>query len=503
MYSINPEFSELSEPKSFQSHVIDLLNTEINNNNKAVLSQLLNQITRVDFISFADKLNSRDLNNEDSTSELQPASDGSNAIAEKALIVMAIENLLQIAEQNNWGLCKNMDFIYIFNSSFWSYIDKEEFQQFLAQAAERMGIGILRARHFMFREKLMKQFISSANLPTPDAAIDSVSINLLNGTYVVSNSSNDLRPFRKEDFLTYQLPFEFNPDARAPQFQNYLNRVLPDESSQKVLAEYMGYVFLKNGGPLKLEKALLLYGLGANGKSVFFEVINALLGSENISNYSIQSLTDTAGYYRAMIANKLVNYASELNGVLETSIFKTLVSGEIVGARLPYGKPMQIRQYGKLIFNCNELPREVEQSNAYFRRFIIIPFNVTIPESEQDKELHLKIIKTELSGVFNWVLEGLTRLLAQKRFTESAAINAAIEQYKLESDNVKLYIEDKGYKPDQSHYVQIKDLYIDYRIFCNGDGMSPLKKTNFIKRLRILGFLVERINIGNVFYGSF
>ena len=85
-----------------------------------------------------------------------------------------------------------------------------------------------------------------------------------------------------------------------------------------------------------------------------------------------------------MIANKLVNYASEISGKLETSIFKQLVSGEPVEARLPYGKPFSITGYAKLIFNCNELPKDVEQTRGYFRRFLIIPFEVTIPEAEQD-----------------------------------------------------------------------------------------------------------------------
>lgn len=150
---------------------------------------------------------------------------------------------------------------------------------------------------------------------------------------------------------------------------------------------------------------MLLYGTGANGKSVFYEVVKNLLGEINISAHSLQSLTDNTGYYRAMIANKLVNYASEINGKLETSVFKQLVSGEPVEARLPYGKPFTITKYAKLIFNCNGLPRDVEQTEAYFRRFLSVPFEVTIPEAEQDKQLAQKIVSSELSGVFNWVLE--------------------------------------------------------------------------------------------------
>src|SRR5690606_17922094 len=170
-------------------------------------------------------------------------------------------------------------------------------------------------------------------------------------------------------------------------------------------AEFLGYVFIKHGSKrLKEEKALILYGNGANGKSVFFEVVSALLGTENTSNFSLESLTETNSYNRAMIANKLVNYGSEINGKLESSFFKQLVSGEPIEARLPYGQPFTMKQYAKLIFNCNELPKDVEHTNAYFRRFLIIPFDVTIPPQEQDKDrkstrLNSSHVKTSYAAI--------------------------------------------------------------------------------------------------------
>ena len=123
-----------------------------------------------------------------------------------------------------------------------------------------------------------------------------------------------------------------------------------------------------------------------------------------------------------MLGNKLVNYASEINGKMDVSIFKQLVSGEPVDARLPYGEPFTLVNYGKLIFNCNQLPTSVEHTHAFFRRFLIIPFEVTIPEEQQDDQLAEKIIKSELSGVLNRVLEGLKRVLKQRRFTKSEAM---------------------------------------------------------------------------------
>jgi putative DNA primase/helicase len=199
-----------------------------------------------------------------------------------------------------------------------------------------------------------------------------------------------------------------------------------------------------------------------------------------------------------MIANKLVNYASEINGKLETATFKQLVSGEPVEARLPYGNPFTITCYAKLIFNCNELPKDVEHTEAFYRRFLIIPFNVTIPEKEQDKQLAKKIIDAELSGIFNWVLMGLKRLLEQKQFTDSETIRHTRAQYEMESDSVRLFLDESNYKPSPSDYIVIKELYYEYRKFCDDDGFKPVNKSNFTKRLENYKITIEKKNIGKV-----
>jgi putative DNA primase/helicase len=416
----------------------------------------------------------------------------------KHYLILSIENALKLAENNSWGLCKNNDFIYLYNGTFWAELDKETFQKFLGAAAEKMGVPKFSARFYQFKEHLFKQFLSTAYLPTPAIDKNKVLINLQNGTFEISSQGTKLRPFDRKDFITYQLPFEYNPEAKAPIFQAYLNRVLPDQERQRVLAEYLGYVFIKHGSnALKEEKALVLHGTGANGKSVFFEVVNALLGIENVSSYSLQSITNDNGYFRAKLANKLVNYASEINGKLESSIFKQMVSGEPVEARLPYGQPFQLKQYAKLIFNCNELPKDVEHTTAYFRRFLIIPFDVTIPPGEQNKQLHNEIIDAELSGVFNWVLDGLKRLLTQKRFSECDAAQKAVEEYKIDSDTVQLFLIEYGYKASTTTGMPLNTMYNEYDGYCIRNNFKPCSSRTIAARLRGLGYNVERKAYGN------
>jgi putative DNA primase/helicase len=524
--TINPNFEDLNnpleQPEVLANHLNELKNKSyLATPHAKILQELIQQIEPLNFEALAfpqasklreqiEQLNNTLINPDGSINrdeglehEREQVKDIKKQLAKlklnfKHYLVLSIENTLLLAEKNNWGLCKNHDFIYLYNGTFWAEIDKETFQKFLGEAAEKMGIAKFSARFYQFREQLFKQFLATAYLPTPESDKNTVLINLQNGTFEIGQHGTKLRPFDRSDFITYQLPFEYNPQAKAPIFEAYLNRVLPDPESQRVLAEYLGYVFIKHGGRLKLEAALVLYGTGANGKSVFFEVVNALLGADNVSSYSLQELTDDTGYYRAMIANKLVNYASEISGKLQTDSFKKMVSGEVMPARLPYGKPMQLTNYAKFIFNCNELPKDVEHTNAYFRRWLIIPFDVTIPKAEQDSELHTKIIENELSGVFNWVLQGLNRLLEQKRFSECNAALRTVEKYKLESDSVQMFLSDNEYSVSLTNEIKLNDVFKEYQSYSIESGFKPCSLKTFAERLRNSGYQTERKNYGTI-----
>ena len=414
-------------------------------------------------------------------------------------LVLSIEQLNKIAKLHKWALCRKNGYIYLFNGFYWSTIEKELFQYFLGNVSLKMGVDKITAKVHTYKDDLFKQFLSDSYLPNPTETKDKVLINLKNGTYEIDGNQRTLRDFKQEDFITYQLPFEYNPQAKYPLFQKFLDEVLPDEGKQKVLAEYIGSLFIKRS-VMKFEKMLVLYGTGANGKSIVFEIVSALLGMENVSNYSLQNLTDDSGYYRSKIANKLVNYSSEMSGKLQTDNFKKMASSEPIEARLPYGEPFELYDYAKLIFNCNALPRDVEHTNAFFRRFLILHFDVTIPEDKQDIDLASKIINNELSGIFNWVLEGLERVFKQRGFTKCASVDNVLKDYQKQSDSVKMFIDESDFKPSVSDYILINQLYPIYREFCRDDGFIPVNKTNFKKRLIHHKVLVDRISVGNVAY---
>lgn len=410
------------------------------------------------------------------------------------------KNIQRLAIKNKWKLLMYNGSVFFFNGEYYQEISKSDMKRFLGKSAVRFGISRSKAGYFSYQEALLRQFMCETSLPNPEPPQGIVLINLKNGTFEVSKNGGKLKPFNSEDFLTYQLNFDYNPEAKAPMFETFINRVLPDKSSQQVLAEFFGYVFVKSS-VLKLEKALLMYGEGANGKSVIYDLMNALLGSRNVCNYSLPNLMEPSGYYAIKLATSLLNYSSELGGKVDTDMLKIIISGEPLSARPIYGQPRIITDYAKIAFNTNTLPKSVEHTNAYFRRFLIIPFEVIIPEAEQDKQLAQKIIAAgELSGIFNWVLEGLNRLLKNNGFSECEAAKTVLNTYKYESDTVKMFLDEKNYEESFDKHNTAKFLSDEYSDFCKDFRYIPLNHKNFINRLKMLGLRVENISKRAVVY---
>lgn len=522
---IKPIFSDLSS-EDLQNH-IDTLSNILAKDPDVILDNFLFQIERVDYEKKAfpeieekrkriSELYKTALNSDGSANQ----TDAGIAAAEemkrltkevekmklslKHYIVYTVEEIQEKAIQNGWGLCRSNEVFYLFNGCFWDEVSKDLIQDFLAKAAKKMGVNDIDAKYYDFQERLYKQFHRNSFLPEPKPNPSVVLINLLNGTLTIkTNGEVELKPFDKNDFLKYQLQFPYNPKAEAPLFTKFINRVQPDKDAQKILSEYFGYVFIKNGSnTIKEEKVLFLYGTGSNGKSVVNEVFTALFGNVNVTNYGMQSLTEEKGFYRSMIEYKLVNYATEINGKMDTSKFKTLASGEPIEVCKKYGQPYIMREYAKLIFNCNELPKDVEHTHGFFRRFLIIPFEETIKPEEQDKELSYKITEKELPGVLNWVLAGLDRLLKNKKFSRCEAAENAVEAYKVESDSVQMFLNENEYQPDAENTIPFTDLFNEYRTYSVGNGFVPGSSRTFSNRLKLAGFQSVRRNYGNVIFAK-
>ena len=191
-------------------------------------------------------------------------------------------------------------------------------------------------------------------------------------------------------------------------------------------------------------------------------------------------------YYIILLQNILLNYCSDTKGAFDdTGVFKQLVSGEKVIGRHPAGRPVEFLNNAKFIFNVNALPTTPENVHGFFRRFEIIDFNVTIEEEKKDRQLSTKIIENELSGVLNWILIGLDRLLTNGKLTDCKANNEALERFKIKSNNVLEFLLDEGFETvtNIEHGHIFNDLYQSYVNWIDENGGHALKKSNFKERI--------------------
>ena len=415
-------------------------------------------------------------------------------VTRSTYMIICLDTIAEMVKELNYGLAKHNGIIHIFNGTHWNEVSSDKFSWFLGEACIRFGMDPYTCRNFQFRKDLLSQFESEAYLNTESTDSDTTLINLSNGTYHVSSKGkSELKDYKKEDWCTHILPFDYDPKAKSPRFQKYLDQVLPDLEKQRILAEFTASVFIKTS-TMKLEKMLVLLGSGSNGKSLFTDIVNALLGSENVSNYGLKDLCDDNKYTRIKLGSKLLNYSSELSSTIDVNNFKLISSGEPAQARSPYKEPITLRNYAKLACNTNVLPKSVEQSTGFYRRWLIVEFCETIAEEQQDRDLVNRIIENELSGIFNWVLDGLSRLLAQRGFSRCIAAEKALIQYRDNSDSVRLFVKDMGYEPSETGRIQLQIVYQSYVDYCRQDGCVPVALRNFRSRLKSVGIDAHRVN---------
>jgi putative DNA primase/helicase len=469
--------------------------------NDKFLNQILGNIPKLDFTLLYHVGTNKEAKVRALLKELKETpSEENSAIVEqlkklspKSHIKTAIltECLAQEAEKLGIDLGVDNDYPYYFNGKYWRVLDIDLGLAFFSQVFIRAGYNKYESLNIKLLESFYEQFSFACKIPKIEQDSSVVKINLQNGTFHISEKEQELKDFNSLDFFKYQLPFDYNPQAVAPKFRKFLDEVLPGKNEQLLLFEYLGYVLTKH---LKLEKCLVLVGTGSNGKSVLYDIISALLGNDNISTFSMSKLCETNGYNRAELTNKLLNYSSEIGSRgHDADTIKKLISGEPIDARSPYGKPIELRDYCKFMFNANSIPKNIEQSHAYYRRFIYLTFDVTIPEEKKDPELAKKIIGSELSGIFNLIIDGLKRILVSKSFTHSAKAQLALMNIQRESDSVALFIEEEGYEKSIDKFIALKDLYNAYKEFCREDNYIPVSRREFSRRLEeVLGITLKR-----------
>lgn len=279
---------------------------------------------------------------------------------------------------------------------------------------------------------------------------------------------------------TVQLNVEYNPQVDCPQFKKFLNEVL-DCKLIPLVQEIVGYLLTTNTAS---QKAFVFWGPARTGKSTLLWVVEyLLLGKKNVSNIPWQEIGDK--FKTAELLGKLANVFSDLpsKSIDDTGIFKVVTGEDYLMAEKKNKNPFKFKPFARLVFSCNELPRNyVDRTEGFYRRLIIVPFNRQIEKSKIDKSLKYKF-QREKEGILNWALEGLKRLYENNfEFSENELTDGVKKEYKRENNNVISFVEECC-ELDGLFSCSRIELYEAYKEFCVEAGLKALSQIKFNKEL--------------------
>jgi putative DNA primase/helicase len=259
----------------------------------------------------------------------------------------------------------------------------------------------------------------------------------------------------------------------------FLSGILP-ESEIPLMQEIFGYLLIPIN---KAQKSFVFVGAPNAGKSTLLSIAQeVLLGSENVSNIPWQALGDR--FNKAELFGKLANIFADLpsKAIDDGGVFKTLTGEDYITAERKNKDPFNFRPYARLLFSCNDIPKNyADRSDGFYRRLLIIRFDKSVPQNKRDPNLRERIA-TERDGILAWALEGLKCLIANNYvFNETERTHNEVTRYKIECNSALTFVSE--YCELGEVFCSREELYTRYKDFCSANGHKPLTQSNFNREI--------------------
>lgn len=281
--------------------------------------------------------------------------------------------------------------------------------------------------------------------------INEVAVN--NG--ILNIKTRELSDFTPEKVFFQKLPVNYDPNETGTKVISFIKDVV-DEDSLVTLQEFFGYSLYRDYG---IEKALMLLGTGRNGKSQLLELLKNMLGINNCSNLDLKTICEN-DFAKAQLKNKLVNLGCDIGDtyIEDSSLFKSLTGNDVISADRKFQSRISFKNYAKFVFSCNNLPRSKDDSKGFWDRWMLIKFPYTfeyedkiklLPKEEQsnykirkNNVLNEICIPEEMSGLLNWSLDGLDRLMKTGHYTFNKATEDVKSKWIKEADSLHSFCEE-------------------------------------------------------------
>lgn len=265
-----------------------------------------------------------------------------------------------------------------------------------------------------------------------------------------------LDKFNPNKIFFAKLPVEYKAGAKCILIDKFLSDILRDKEDIIVAEEIAGYGLYKENF---LESAVMLSAAGRNGKGKYIVLLKKLYGEKNVCSITLGRLNEESFSLSEMFG-KLANLAGDFttNVIKDTGIIKSIVGRDMIGAKRKFLRDIFFVPYTKQIFACNELPKVYDQTLGFWSKWILLDFPYTFIDKEEydklpeDQKNGFKVkdpdiierITTdeEMSGFLNKALEGLHRLLKNKRFSTTKGVKEVKDEWIRKSDSCMAFCMD-------------------------------------------------------------
>lgn len=324
-------------------------------------------------------------------------------------------------------------------------------------------------------------------------------INFKNGLYDLNN--NALMPHSPYYFTINQINanINWNP-VRIGAVDRFLDKIsCGNIGRKKAILQMIGYSMTSS---VEMQKAFVLYGKTAgNGKSTLLEIIERLIGSENVSHVTLQDFVSNR-FSVSEIKGKLVNMVSEMTKefLKDSSVFKQIVTGDTTTVEEKFKDRHTIKPYAKHIFTANELPKVADTSNGYFRRLFIIPFEAVFTDLEKIN-FNFKELITEQALDYLAAIALQEYIIARREhaFINEEESKNIIETYKMDSNTVIAYLYDKDRMRCLLRSGRVRkrnEVFADYINYCKDSGYIHKGRNKFYEEVEATGLVQKGVYNG-------
>jgi putative DNA primase/helicase len=253
-----------------------------------------------------------------------------------------------------------------------------------------------------------------------------------------------LSPHTPQHLCSVRIGATYDPAADCPACRQFGAEVFPDDALE-IMFEIVAWLMTVDRN---IQKAVLLVGEGANGKSVFLALVRCFLGRNNTSALSLQRM-ETDRFAAASLVGKLANVCADLpsEALTASTIFKAITGADAIPAEYKYKDSFSLLPFCKLIFSVNEMPQSHDSSDGFFRRWVAVPFTRKFAEGDPGtarRDVLLAKLTTpgEFSGLLNRALDALGPLRAAGRFSVSASVEEATRDLRRTTDPLAVWLDE-------------------------------------------------------------